>query len=196
MNVIFKALDLGPPSAVDIVDTSGVTKDMYPDWSILRFEWPQRGVHPPLKIFWYDGGKVPPKEITGEGRGGLVWIGTKGSLPAGRGPYFDGKTAVRSVPPRGASRPTQAAAPADEVHKDWCDAVKAGKQAPCHFGYSGPFTEAYQLGNVALRAGHRIEWDSLAFRVTNCREANQYLSRDDRRGWEMKAIAGSATYAV
>jgi len=124
----------------------------------------------------------------------MVWIGTKGSLPAGRGPFFDPKTAALPTPQRrgGAGRPQQIAAPQDEVHKDWCDAVKAGKQAPCHFGYSGPFTEAYQLGNVALRVGGRIEWDAAAFRVTNSREANQYLSRQDRRGWEMKAIAGSA----
>jgi hypothetical protein len=78
----------------------------------------------------------------------------------------------------------------EEVHKDWITAIQNGKQAPCHFGYAGPFTEAYQLGNVALRVGHRIEWDPLAFRVTNCREANQYLTREYRKGWELKAIAG------
>jgi hypothetical protein len=78
------------------------------------------------------------------------------------------------------------------VHKDWAVAIQAGKQPGSHFGYSGPFTEAYQLGNVALRIGHRIEWDPLAFRVTNCREANQYLSREYRRGWDLREIAGAA----
>ena len=71
-------------------------------------------------------------------------------------------------------------------------AVKAGKPAPCHFGYAGPFTEAYQLGNIALRVGHRIQWDPLDFRITNCQEANQYLRREYRRGWDLKEIAGSA----
>jgi hypothetical protein len=71
-------------------------------------------------------------------------------------------------------------------------AIKAGKQAPCHFGYAGPFTEAYQLGNVALRTGHKIEWDAKNFRVTNCREADGLLFRDYRRGWELKEIAGKA----
>ena len=80
----------------------------------------------------------------------------------------------------------------EEVHKDWSVAVKAGKPAPCHFGYAGPFTEAYQLGNLALRVGHKIEWDALNFRVTNCQEANQYLRREYRRGWDLKEIAGSA----
>ncbi len=80
----------------------------------------------------------------------------------------------------------------EEVHKDWAVAVKAGRQAPCDFDYAGPFTEAYQLGNIALRIGHRIEWDPLAFRITNCREANQYLIREYRRGWDLRDIAGSA----
>jgi len=185
MNVIFWALGLGAPSAVDVVETSGVTKEMYPHSEVLRWEWPQRGVHPPLKLYWYDGGKRPPKEITGEGgRGGLTWIGTKGSLPQGRGPFLGQKSEPYPTPPeKDWGR--------EEVHKDWVVGVKAGKQPGCHFGYSGPFTEAYQLGNVALRVGHRIEWDPQAFRVTNSREANQYLSREYRKGWDLKEIAGS-----
>jgi hypothetical protein len=48
------------------------------------------------------------------------------------------------------------------------------------------------MGKAALRVGHRIEWDPLEFRVTNCQEANQYLSREYRRGWDLKEIAGTA----
>ena len=197
MNVIFWALDLGAPSAVEVVDTSGMKKDMYPDWTMLRFDFAGRGVHPPLKIFWYDGGKRPPDEITAAGRprianesraqngGGPIWIGTKGSLPIGRGPFLGKQTDPYPTPPaKDWGR--------EEVHKDWATAIKSGKEAPCHFGYAGPFTEAYQLGNIALRVGHRIEWDPLAFRITNCREANQYLKREDRKGWELAAIAGTA----
>ena len=182
MNVIFMALDLGAPSAVEVVETSGMRREMYPEWSIIRFDWAQRGVHPPLSIYWYDGGKQPPPEV---GRGGLIWIGTKGSLPQNRGPFRDQKTDPYEVPPRKDWG-------REEVHKDWVTAVKAGKLPGCHFGYAGPFTEAYQLGNVALRTGHRIEWDALAFRVTNCQEANQYLRREYRKGFDLKEIAGAA----
>jgi predicted dehydrogenase len=185
MNVIFWALDLGAPSAVEVVESSGMRKEMYPEWSIIRWDWPQRGVHPPLKIYWYDGGKTVPKEITGGGRGGLIWIGTKGSLPQARGPFLDQKTEPYERPaPRDWGR--------EEVHKDWVVGIKSGKQPGCDFGYAGPFTEAYQLADIALRVGHRVEWDPLAFRITNCREANQYLSREYRKGWDLKEIAGSA----
>ena len=193
MNVIFLALDLGAPSAVEVVNTSGMRREMYPDWSIVRFDYAARGVHAPLSIYWYDGelplpaGLQAPRPSGSEplhrGAGGMVWIGTKGSYPAGRGSFAGKQTEIAPPPQREWER--------EEVHKDWARAVKAGKQAPCHFGYAGPFTEAYQLGNVALRVGHRIEWDPFAFRVTNCREANQYLYREYRRGWDLKEIAGS-----
>ena len=183
LNVLFLALDLGAPSAVEVVETSGMKREMYPDWSIIRFEWAGRGVHPPLKVYWYDGGKRPPAEIGG----GLVWIGTKGSHPAGRGPFQGHKADPVAQPPqRDWGR--------EEVHKDWVVAVRTGKPPGCHFGYSGPFTEAYQLGNIALRAGHRIEWDPHAFRITNCREANRYLGREYRRGWDLREIAGRAAF--
>ena len=221
MNVIFLALDLGAPSAVEVIETSGMKNGMYPDWTIMRFDYAARGIHPPLKIYWYDGGKRPSDKIAGPpmnfaggrggaGRGGagrgaapggraamparaggagLTWIGTKGSLPEGRGPYFGKQKEQYPVPPqRNWGR--------EEVHKDWVTAIKAGKEAPCNFAYAGPFTEAYQLGNVALRVGHRIEWDALNFRVTNCREANQYLSREYRKGWDLREIAGADAYSV
>jgi predicted dehydrogenase len=51
MNVIFLTLDLGAPSAVEVIQTSGLKKEMYPDSCIIRFDWPARGVHPPLSIY-------------------------------------------------------------------------------------------------------------------------------------------------
>jgi hypothetical protein len=153
---------------------------MYPAWSIIRFDFPARGVHPPLKLFWYDGGKMPPAEIAGENAagGGLVWIGTKGSQPVNRGPFY-GKVAEPYPQPPAVQWDYQ------EVHADWVRGIKTGFQPSAHFGYSGPFTEAYLLGNIALKIGHRIEWNALTRQVTNCREANQYLGYEYRKGWEL-----------
>jgi hypothetical protein len=45
MNVIFLTLDLGAPSAIEVLGTSGPKKEMYPDSCIIRFDWAARGVH-------------------------------------------------------------------------------------------------------------------------------------------------------
>ena len=43
--------------------------------------------------------------------------------------------------------------------------------------------ETMLLGLVAYRAGKKIEYDAKAGRVTNCPEANEFLSRKYREGW-------------
>ncbi len=193
MYEVFFALGLGAPSVVEVTDTDGMKKEMYPNYDVTRFDWAATGSRPALSIYHYCGGKKPSEAIVaGNTRGGsqTVWIGTKGSLPAGRGPFAGQSVVPYPVPP-------QKDWGREEVHKDWCTAIKTGKQPPVNFVFAGPFAEAFLLGNVALRVGHRIEWDPKAFRVTNCQEANQYLRRQEyRRGWDLKEIAGSAAYNI
>ena len=199
MNVIFLTLDLGAPSAVEVVETSGMKKEMYPDWSIIRFDWAARGVHPPLSIYWYDGtapstgDASPAPGHAGRARSGAIarrpgrhgLDRDQGQLSRGPGTFrrpghgtASGTTAAR-VGPRGGTQGLGLA-------------VKAGKPAPCHFGYAGPFTEAYQLGTSRYAwaiGSNGIPW---TFAITNCQEANQYLRREYRRGWDLKEIAASA----
>ena len=44
--------------------------------------------------------------------------------------------------------------------RDWLDACKGGPQPRANFAYSAKLTEMVLLGNVALCAGVRIEWDA------------------------------------
>ena len=46
-------------------------------------------------------------------------------------------------------------------------------------------TEVVLLGNIALRTGHRIEFDPKRMKVTNCEFANQFIGRSYREGWEI-----------
>ena len=48
-----------------------------------------------------------------------------------------------------------------------------------------PLNETMILGVVALRAGQPIEYDGASGRVTNGDEANRYLDREYRKGWEL-----------
>ena len=52
-----------------------------------------------------------------------------------------------------------------------------------NFDYAGPLTEAVLLGNVAIRAGKRIDWDAANLRARDLAAADQYIHREYRKGW-------------
>ena len=41
------------------------------------------------------------------------------------------------------------------------------------------------MGNVAYRAGKKIEWDAKNMKIPNTLDAEQYLKRDYRKGWSL-----------
>ena len=68
------------------------------------------------------------------------------------------------------------------------------------FDYSGPLTETVLMGNIAIRAyllRHLVEerytyfgqrkllWDGDNMTITNLEEANQFVGRTYREGWEL-----------
>jgi hypothetical protein len=70
-------------------------------------------------------------------------------------------------------------------HQQWIDACKTGSRTGSNFAYAGPFTEIVLLGNVAYRAGEPIEYDPASMKVTNVPDANEYLTKTYRKGWEV-----------
>jgi hypothetical protein len=50
-------------------------------------------------------------------------------------------------------------------------------------------TEAILLGNVAIRAGKKLEFDAAKLECPNCKEATQYIRREYRKGWELSERA-------
>jgi hypothetical protein len=67
----------------------------------------------------------------------------------------------------------------------WINSFKNNTQSPGSFIYAGPVTETILLGAVALRAGKKVEYDALNMKITNITEANKYLVREYRKGWEL-----------
>jgi hypothetical protein len=70
-------------------------------------------------------------------------------------------------------------------HQEWLHACRTGAPTTCHFGYSGRLTEANHLGNVAYRAGRKIEWDTRTMRIPNAPDAGRFLRREYRKGWSL-----------
>jgi hypothetical protein len=70
-------------------------------------------------------------------------------------------------------------------HEEWVAVCKGGAPALCNFSYGGPLAETVLLGNAAYRSGRKLEWNTAACKVTNTREADQFIRRPYRKGWKL-----------
>jgi len=185
----FFALQLGAPIAAE-AESSPVNNETFPEWSIITYYFPAKGDRPAVTMKWYDGGKLPPRpEELEEGRNlgdnGILFVGDKGKL---LGPSHAG--APRLIPEsrmKEYGRPPKMLERSIGHHEEWIQACKDGKpqNAKSGFWYAGPFTEALLVGNLAVRTGKRIEWNSKKMKATNVPEANQYVSKTYRAGWKI-----------
>lgn len=160
----------------------------FPLSCIIRFKFPAQELLPPFELSWYDGGMKPPTpdELSATGksleREGMMFVGDKGKIIAGfRGenPVFYLEKNISMAP---APAPEQTKEDANNV---WIDSFKNNTQSPGSFIYASPVTETILLGAVALRAGKKVEYDSENMKITNIPEANKYISREYRKGWEL-----------
>jgi len=204
---VFNALELSGPTSIDpmlshhCVLRDGVSSTVKNDFSfpaagIVRFKYPARGPRPAIDLIWYEGGVKPPTpEELGDGKDlpaeGMMFVGDKGKILSGfhvDGPRLipDSLMAGREAPPVRARReggPPQLS----PGLRQWLEACKGGQQSPGAFTNAGPISEAVNLYAIALRTGKRLQWDAAAGRITNLAEANRYLARDYRKGFELES---------
>ena len=75
----------------------------------------------------------------------------------------------------------------DQGMKDeWGKAIRGGAAAYSNFDYAAMLTETILLGNVAMRAGGKLlEWNGPELKITNEKDANQFLNYEYRKGWKL-----------
>ena len=166
----------------------------------------------PLKMRWLDGGIRPPHPDlipandslgTPDSSNGVMMIGSKGIITTGvygftPKLYRKGEEVVEF---------DTSNQPGNEFghQSKWIDACKAGFNSSEHkaltssFDYSGPMTETVLMGNIAIRSymekksglgnafpgRKKLLWDGDAMKITNYQDANKYVTRDYRKGWEV-----------
>ncbi|MFT5466612.1 MAG: putative dehydrogenase [Verrucomicrobiales bacterium] len=163
----------GPPAHDEIAPASM--------WA--KYEYGPRGDMPPVSLTWHQGTEKPKiwhdNPAVKKFGDGALFIGSKGMLVAGYGNYAllpEGKEFDKPEPwiPKSLGH-----------HEEWIHACKTGDPTTCHFGYAGPLTEANHLGNVAYRAGKKLEWDTKNLKIPNAPEAEKFISREYRDGWSL-----------
>jgi predicted dehydrogenase len=180
MNMPYMGLDLREPSSVE-AETSGHNKDSYPKWSIIRYTFPARGNRPALTMTWYDGGKRPPAELF-EGQeprsSGVLLIGKKGKM------YSGGDSGVGYKLTGGVTEPKVEFPQSPGHFTEFVRAIKGGPAAMSNFpDYAGPLTETVLLGNLAIWAGKKIEWDASNLRALNASEVEPLIRPEYRKGY-------------
>jgi len=181
------AMRLGNPLSVETVESSPVNNETAPAWSVLKYQFPARDKMPPLTLYWHDGSKQPerPREMESPkwGQSGSLFIGSKGKLWAGEyggDPKLLPESKMKDFVKPPATIPR---VPENSPYKDFIRACKGGLPACSNFDVAGPFTEIVLLGNLALRAGKRIEWDGPSMRAWNAPEVAKFVNKDYRAGW-------------
>ncbi|WCJ60404.1 Gfo/Idh/MocA family oxidoreductase [Fontisphaera persica] len=160
----------------------------FPVASTVRFKFPARGDRPEINLYWYDGGMRPPTPPELEKEGGelppegMMWVGDERIIIAG---FLGQNPRVLPAPKQDldALRPPPREAP------NWTHALRLGQKTDGDFLLAGPITEAFNLAAVSLRlGGKRLLWDAARGAITNRPEANRYLTREYRKGWEPQFI--------
>jgi hypothetical protein len=139
---------------------------------------------PPVTLTWYQG-EVKPKPWTDgaipKWGDGILFVGDKGMLLVDYAKFLllpEDKFKDVKLPEPTLPRPTS-------HHAEWLEAIKTGGKASADFEYAGWLTEANHLGNVAYRAGKKLEWDPAKLKATNAPEADPFIKRAYRKGWEL-----------
>ncbi|MBC8354312.1 MAG: Gfo/Idh/MocA family oxidoreductase [Planctomycetes bacterium] len=181
MDLPFWALKLRHPTHCE-AEGPDVHPETCPNGLTVRYKYGERDGLVPLNLTWYDGDMVP-KEIKGERvpNSGVMFIGSEGMMFADYGSYrfFPQEKFAGFTPPE----PTIERSIGH--HAEWIKACKDGSPTTCNFDYSGALSEAVLLGNVAYRVGQALEWDAKSLKATNCPEADKYIRKEYRAGWEV-----------
>jgi hypothetical protein len=166
----------------------GVKNDVaFPLSCSIRFRFAAQKELPAFDLYWYDGGIKPhtPDELADSDkaleREGMMFVGDKGKIIAG----FRGEKPVLYAGGTTYTEEPAAGAPEIDTNVMWINNFKAGTQSPGNFLNASAVTETILLGGVALRAGKKVKYDSATMKITNIADANKYLVREYRKGWEL-----------
>ncbi len=205
---VFLNLDLQVPVSVEALTSSSVEINdqisevkmndfSFPNACQVRFKFAARGDKPPLSLYWYDGGMRPyaPEALEMDKKPmpatGTMYVGDKGIILGNQ--IYPEKRRLESL--NGKEAPQQPTRRGGAGDAEWVTAFKGGKPSGGNFISAGNCAETICLGGAAIRYARMnfnegrttgpLEYDAQSMKFTNKPEANPYLTREYRKGWEL-----------
>ncbi|MGC8640721.1 MAG: Gfo/Idh/MocA family oxidoreductase [Isosphaeraceae bacterium] len=190
LDPVFTSLALTAPLSLRS-EGGAPNKDNWGMDSQVRYIFPQtEHTTESLTLYWYDGDKRPPgpiKALIGKRElsdQGSIYIGTEGVLYS---PYIE----VPILLPEERFKDYKLPRPDSADHYlQFVNACRGEGKTSAPFAYSGPLTESVLLGCLATRFPRTtLQWDAEALKVTNVSEANHFVRRRYRKGWEVPGLS-------
>jgi len=184
----YSGLGLAYPKWVDAQGTQ-YNEETFPTAMTVQMLFERGDGKPDVFARWYEGGPkpfgvkyVPNRFFIDQKKYGLE--GTNGSLLVGEEVTLYVDTFSRSVRmfPEGKFDEIKRELPPKTIPRikggpqaEFANAIREGRMPGSNFDYAAPFTEVGLLGNIAMFAGRRIEYDPVKMRISNYSKANKYL---------------------
>ena len=186
-------VDVIPPPPGSPSDARPTQKQVsYPMATTVHYHFAANGKRRPVSMYWYDGGLYPPRhelipdELVLSSEGGGILVGDKGVLV--HETYGDNPRLFPvSVAEEAAAVPRTLERIPDRHEMNWVRACKGETTASTPFEYGASLNETMLLGIAALRAGQgrKLYYDAENMQFTNAPDANKFLTREYRPGWEL-----------
>ncbi len=196
-NLPFMALDMRDPVSVE-AETAGHNGDSYPEWSTIKYEFPELDGRGAFTLYWYDGGKKPDNALFANvsvknsdgspapSASGTLIIGDKATL-YGAGDYADLGIEIIGADEMDVEYP-RARGGGDLAHnREFFAGIRDRSARPTSniVDYSGPLTETILLGNLAVWKGAKVEWDAENLVPLNDESLTKIVKPDYQNGYEL-----------
>jgi predicted dehydrogenase len=127
--------------------------------------------------------------ITSEGDNGILFEGTEGRFFVNRG-KITGKPVedLKDKPlPEGAIEDVYGGPVSENHTANFVEAMKSRKQPISDVWSHNRMLEICHLSNIAMRLGRELKWDPVKREIIGDAQANAFLSRENRKGFEINA---------
>jgi predicted dehydrogenase len=186
LNLAFHAVDLRNPTTIE-AQHSGHNRIAFPKSAMIRWEFAATRKRPPVALIWRHGDYKPDAQLL-EGEpippNGCLLVGDRGKLLCSE--LFN--TSWMLLPERKPLNPDNAYdyyLPAASSHfHEFTDAIQFGGATMSNLvDVGGPMNETFLLGNVAMWADRKIEWDPISLSIKNQPELASIITPTYRAGY-------------
>jgi predicted dehydrogenase len=188
LDPVFTSLALTAP--ISVRSEGGAPND--DSWGLegeVKYVFPgTRHTTETLALTWYHGHRRPPTQVKDLVGGklndqGSIYLGTEGVLYS---PYIATPQLFPTEKFKGSRLPDAASA---DHYRQFVEACRGNGKTSTPFSYAGPLTESVLLGCLATRFPQTtLEWDAAGLKVTNVKEANRFVRRNYRKGWQVEGL--------